>query len=40
MRHPTVVSTLDVIDADGQLLVVMGYVAGESLADLLGPVRA
>src|SRR5215469_8481169 len=35
VRHPNVVPTLDVVDADGEVLVVMEYVAGESLNRLL-----
>ncbi len=33
--HPNVVSTLDVVAKDGELFLVMDYVAGESLAQLL-----
>jgi serine/threonine-protein kinase len=40
LRHPNIVPTLDIV-ADGKhLLIVMEYVAGESLAALLGLVRA
>jgi serine/threonine protein kinase len=39
IRHPNVVSTLDVVATDGELFVVMEYVAGESLARLLRIVR-
>ncbi len=39
IRHPNVVSTLDVVATDGQLFVVMEYVAGEALARLLRAVR-
>jgi serine/threonine-protein kinase len=35
IRHPNVVSTLDVVATDGELFVVMEYVAGDSLARLL-----
>ena len=35
VRHPNVVPTLDVVDADGELLIVMEYVHAESLAALL-----
>jgi serine/threonine protein kinase len=35
VRHPNVVSVGDVVEADGQLLLVMDYVAGVSLAELL-----
>jgi serine/threonine-protein kinase len=40
IRHPNVVSTLDVVDTDGELLIVMEYVHGESLAGLLRTVAA
>src|ERR1700683_3765725 len=36
IHHPNVVPTLDVVAAHGELLVVMEYVRGESLARLLG----
>jgi tetratricopeptide (TPR) repeat protein len=36
IRHPNVVPTLDVIAEDGELLLVMEYVQGESLGKLLG----
>jgi eukaryotic-like serine/threonine-protein kinase len=39
IRHPNVVPTLDVLAADGQLLLVMEYVHGESLARLLRALR-
>ncbi|MBI3203213.1 MAG: protein kinase [Myxococcales bacterium] len=39
IRHPNVVSTLDVVAVDGEILVVMEYVHGESLAKLLGRLR-
>ncbi|HLK41548.1 MAG TPA: serine/threonine-protein kinase [Polyangiaceae bacterium] len=39
IRHPNVVSTLDVVATEGELFVVMDYVAGESLARLLRIVR-
>jgi serine/threonine-protein kinase len=35
VRHPNVVSVGDVVEADGQLLLVMDYVPGVSLAELL-----
>src|SRR5580692_10858492 len=35
IHHPNVVPTLDVVAADGELLVVMEYVRGESVARLL-----
>jgi serine/threonine-protein kinase len=35
IRHPNVVSTLDVVATEGELFVVMDYVAGDSLARLL-----
>jgi hypothetical protein len=35
VQHPNVAQTLDVVTEDGELLVVMEYVAGESLARLL-----
>lgn len=34
IRHPNVVSTLDVVAADGEVFLVMEYVQGESLARL------
>jgi eukaryotic-like serine/threonine-protein kinase len=40
IRHPNVVPTLDVLAADGQLLLVMEYVHGESLGRLLRALRA
>ena len=33
--HPNVVSTLDVVEHDDQILLVLEYVAGETLAKLL-----
>ncbi|HTB73095.1 MAG TPA: serine/threonine-protein kinase, partial [Polyangiaceae bacterium] len=39
IRHPNVVSTLDVVATQGELFVVMEYVPGESLARLLRAVR-
>jgi len=39
IRHPNVVSTLDVVALEGELLVVMEYVHGDSLARLLGTLR-
>ncbi|MCC6897556.1 MAG: serine/threonine protein kinase [Polyangiaceae bacterium] len=35
IRHPNVVSTLDVVALDGELFIVMDYVEGESLARLI-----
>ncbi len=35
IRHPNVVPTLDVVAADGALLLVMEYVAGETLSRLI-----
>ncbi len=35
IHHPNVVPTLDVVTSDGELLIVMEYVRGESLARLL-----
>jgi serine/threonine-protein kinase len=35
IRHPNVVATLDVVAAEGELLLVMEYVHGETLARLL-----
>jgi serine/threonine-protein kinase len=35
IRHPNVVSTLDVVATEGELFVVMDYVPGDSLARLL-----
>src|ERR1700677_346910 len=35
IHHPNVVPMLDVVTADGELLLVMEYVRGESLARLL-----
>jgi serine/threonine-protein kinase len=40
IRHPNVVSTLDVVASDGELFLVMDYVEGESLARLLKQSRA
>ncbi|HEY6462542.1 MAG TPA: serine/threonine-protein kinase, partial [Polyangiaceae bacterium] len=39
IRHPNVVSTLDVVTLDGELYLVMDYVAGESVAHLLRGLR-
>src|SRR5512135_2842494 len=36
IRHPNVVSTLDVVALEGELFIVMDYVEGESLARLAG----
>jgi serine/threonine-protein kinase len=35
INHPNVVPTLDVVNSDGELLIVMDYVRGESLSRLL-----
>src|SRR5580704_13437939 len=40
IHHPNVVPTLDVVTADGELMLVMEYVRGESLARLLKIERA
>jgi eukaryotic-like serine/threonine-protein kinase len=40
IRHPNVVTTLDVVTGKGQLLLVMEYVPGESLARLCKGARA
>jgi eukaryotic-like serine/threonine-protein kinase len=40
IRHPNVVPTLDVVQTDGELFLVMEYVQGESLAKLLTNARA
>ena len=34
VQHPNVVATLDVVTADGEVFVVMDYVAGQSLSAL------
>jgi eukaryotic-like serine/threonine-protein kinase len=39
IRHPNVVPTLDVLAADGRLLLVMEYIHGESLGRLLRALR-
>ncbi len=39
LRHPNIVPTLDIVADGGHLLIVMEYVAGESLAGLLRLVR-
>jgi hypothetical protein len=39
IRHPNVVSTLDVVATDGELFVVMEYVPGDALARLLHAAR-
>ena len=39
VRHPNVVQTLNVVDTEGELFVVMEYVQGESLARLLQAAR-
>jgi serine/threonine-protein kinase len=40
VTHPNVVSTLDVIESDNELMLVMDYIQGESLARLLAALRA
>jgi serine/threonine protein kinase len=40
IRHPNVVPTLDVVAAGGELILVMEYIHGESLARLLGTMAA
>src|SRR5579862_4349176 len=35
IQHPNVVSTLDVVDTEGELFVVMDYVQGEALSHLI-----
>jgi serine/threonine protein kinase len=39
LHHPNVVQTFDVVAAEGELLLVMEYIHGESLAGLLGDAR-
>jgi eukaryotic-like serine/threonine-protein kinase len=39
VRHPNVVGTLDVVSDDGELFLVMEYVAGESLSRLVRKAR-
>src|SRR5688500_10243781 len=39
VRHPNVVATLDVVSDDGELFLVMEYVAGESLSRLARKAR-
>jgi len=39
VRHPNVVQPLDVIDSDGEVLLVMEYVHGESLSRLIRKAR-
>ncbi len=39
IRHPNVVPTLDVVETDGSLLLVMEYVHGVSLSELRGRAR-
>src|ERR1035437_2888287 len=39
IRHPNVVSTLDVVATEGELFVVMEYVQGESLSKLIRTMR-
>lgn len=40
VRHPNVVSTLEVVTQDDEIFLVMDYVAGETLANLLSAARA
>jgi eukaryotic-like serine/threonine-protein kinase len=40
IRHPNVVSVLDVVARDGELFIVMEYVEGETLSHLVGSARA
>ena len=40
LRHPNIVPTLDIVAEEGQLLLVMEYVEGASLATLLRQARA
>ncbi|WP_438020487.1 protein kinase [Sorangium sp. So ce315] len=40
IRHPNVVATLDSVQADGELFLVMEYIAGEALSSLLREVSA
>jgi eukaryotic-like serine/threonine-protein kinase len=40
IRHPNVVATLDVVSEDGELLLVLEYIHGDSLAILLRTLRA
>ncbi len=40
IQHPNVVSTLDVIAKDGELMLVMEYIQGESLSRLMSSARA
>ncbi len=40
IRHPNVVATLDVVATGGEVLLVMDYVPGESLARLIRAVKA
>ena len=39
IRHPNVVSTIDVVSADRELILVMEYVHGESVAHLMRPLK-
>src|SRR5215472_15397991 len=39
IRHPNVVPTLDIVAADGQLILVMEFIQGESLARLIRAAR-
>jgi serine/threonine-protein kinase len=39
IRHPNVVSTLDVVQHEGELLIVMEYVEGEPLSALMKGAR-
>src|SRR5688572_15907938 len=40
VEHANVVSTLDIVSEDGELIIVMEYVAGESVAHLAARARA
>jgi len=39
IRHPNVVSTIDVVSHDDELFLVMEYIAGEALSRLIRPTR-
>lgn len=39
IRHPNVVSTLDVVAADGEIFLVMEYIQGEALSNLFRAVK-
>src|SRR3954470_24834500 len=40
IRHPNVVPTLDVVTTQGEIFIVMEYVAGEALSKLMRTARA